>query len=154
VLADQGEAYRDGLRRQARVEGVLDLVEFDPIYRPVGALMNMVRQADVVLLPYDSSQQVTSGVLIEAVAAQRPVVATAFPHARELLGDGVGLVVPHRDPHAMAHAIRRVLTEPGLAEAMTERCARLAPALSWPAVAGSYRALAKSLLAAPAAVAP
>ena len=153
VLAVQGEAYRDGLRRQARNHGVLDLVEFDPAYREVGSLMNMVRQADVVLLPYDSSDQVTSGVLIEAVAAQRPVVATGFPHARELLADGVGLVVPHRDAQAMAHAVRRVLTEPGLAEAMTARCARLAPALSWTAVANSYRALATSLLAAPAAVA-
>ena len=154
VLADQGEAYRDGLRRQARTEGVSDLVEFDPTYRAVGPLMNMVRQADLVLLPYDSSQQVTSGVLIEAVAAQRPVVATAFPHARELLGDGAGLVVPHHDPEAMAHAICRVLTEPGLAEAMTARCAKLAPALTWPAVANGYRALAKSLLAVPVTVAP
>lgn len=115
--------------------------------------MNMVRQADVVLLPFDSSEQFNSGVLIEAVAAQRPVVATGFPHAREVLGGGAGLVVPHRDPQAMAHAIHRVLTEPGLAEAMTERCARLAPAFTWPAVAGSYRALAKSLLAARAEVA-
>lgn len=153
VLADQGEAYRDSLRCQARTQGVLDLVEFDPIYREVGALMNMVRRSDVVLLPYDSSQQVTSGVLIEAVAAQRPVIATGFPHARELLADGAGIVVAHRDPRAMAHAIRRVLTEPGLAASMTARCAALAPALTWTAVATSYRALAASLLAAPAAVA-
>ena len=67
-LAEQGEAYRERLRRQARAEDVPDLVEFDPTYRPVGALMNIVRQADVVLLPYDSAQQLTSGVLIEAVA--------------------------------------------------------------------------------------
>jgi len=153
VLAAQGEAYRDGLRRQARAGGVLDLVQFDPTYREVGALMHLVRQADVVLLPYDSSQQVTSGVLIEAVAARRPVVATAFPHARELLGGGAGIVVPHQDSQAIAHAIRRVLTEPGLAEGMTARCAALAPALTWTAVANSYRALAKSLLATPAAVA-
>ena len=153
VLAAQGEAYRDGLRRQARNQGVLDLVEFDPTYREAGSLMNMVRQADVVLLPYDSGRHVASAVLIEAVAAQRPVVATGFPHARELLAGGAGLVVPHRDAQAMADAIRRVLTEPGLAEAMTERCAKLAPALTWTAVANSYRALAKSLLAAPAAVA-
>ncbi|HZP49627.1 glycosyltransferase [Actinocrinis sp.] len=152
VLAVQGEAYRDSLRRQARAAGVLDLVEFDPTYREVGSLMNMVRQADVVLLPYESKDQVTSGVLIEAVAAQRPVVATEFPHARELLAGEAGLVVPHRDPRAMAHAIRRVLTEPGLAEAMTARCATLAPALTWSAVANSYRALAKTLLAATPAV--
>ncbi len=153
VLADQGEAYRDALRYQARAEGVLDLVEFDPTYREVGPLMDMVRQADVVLLPYDSDQQVTSGVLIEAVAAQRPVVATGFPHARELLAGGAGIVVAHRDPQAMADAIRRVLTEPGLAETMTARCAELTPALKWTAVADRYRALAKSLLAAPAKVA-
>lgn len=153
VLAAQGEAYRDGLRRQARNHGVLDLVEFDPTYREAGSLMNMVRQADVVLLPYDSGRHVASAVLIEAVAAQRPVVATGFPHARELLAGGAGLVVPHRDAQAMADAIRRVLTEPGLAEAMTERCAKLAPALTWTAVANSYRALAKSLLAASATIA-
>lgn len=153
VLAQQGEAYRDGLRRRAQAEGVSDLVEFDPVYREVGPLMEIVRQADVVLLPYDSSEQVTSGVLIEAVAAGRPVVATGFPHARELLGSGAGLVVAHRDPKAMAEAIRRVLTEPGLAESMRARCAELAPGLAWAAVADGYRALAKTLLAAPATVA-
>jgi glycosyltransferase involved in cell wall biosynthesis len=153
VLLRQGESYRESLRLQAKAQGVSDLVEFDPAYRAVGPLMDMVRQADVVLLPYDSSEQVTSGVLIEAVAAQRPVIATGFPHARELLGNGAGLVVPHRDPQAMAHAIRRVLTEPGLADTMAARCAELAPALKWTAVADRYRALAKSLLAAPARLA-
>jgi glycosyltransferase involved in cell wall biosynthesis len=153
VLLHQGETYRDGLRAQAQAAGVSDLVEFDPTYRAVGPLMDLVRQADVVLLPYDSSQQVTSGVLIEAVAAQRPVVATGFPHARELLGNGAGLVVPHRDPRAIAHAIRRVLTEPGLAHTMSSRCADLAPALHWTAVADSYRILTRTLLAAPVKVA-
>jgi glycosyltransferase involved in cell wall biosynthesis len=146
VVAEQGESYRDYLHRQARHSGVTNQVEFDPAYRPTESLTAMVRQADLVLLPYDSTEQVTSGVLIEAVAAQRPVVATAFPHARELLAGGVGLVVPHRDPPAMAQAIRRVLTEPGLAESMSARCAGLAPALSWNAIADSYRSLAKVLL--------
>jgi glycosyltransferase involved in cell wall biosynthesis len=36
VLAQQGEAYRDGLRRRARAEDVSDLVEFDPVYRALG----------------------------------------------------------------------------------------------------------------------
>jgi polysaccharide biosynthesis protein PslF len=153
VLLHQGETYRDGLRAQARAEGVFDLIEFDATYRAVGPLMDLVRQADVVLLPYDSCEQVTSGVLIEAIAAQRPVVATGFPHARELLGNGAGLVVAHRDPKAIAQALRRVLTEPGLAHTMSARCAGLAPALHWSAVAERYRTLAKSLLAVPAVVA-
>ncbi|GLZ36954.1 glycosyltransferase [Actinokineospora sp. NBRC 105648] len=146
VLAREGETYRDGLRERADAAGVGDLVEFDPTYLEVGALAELVSRADVVLLPYDSTEQVTSGVLIEAVAARVPVVATEFPHAVELLADGVGLLVPHRDPTAIAAALRRVLTEPGLATGMTERAERLAPELSWHAVADHYRAVADVLL--------
>ena len=59
--------------------------------------------------PYDSTDQVTSGVLVEAVAAGRPVVATR-PHAVEMLKDGGGILVPHQDPTAIADALRTVLT--------------------------------------------
>jgi len=108
----------------------------------------VVAQADVVLLPYDSREQVTSGVLIEAVAAGRPVVSTAFPHAVELLTDGPGLVVPQRDPAALAAALRRVLTEPGLARDLSAIASRRAPGLLWGAVATRYLRIAESLVAA------
>ena len=98
VAQRDGETYRDGLAQRARAAGVQDIVELDDRYLGVGELAELVQRADVVLLPYDSREQVTSGVLIEAVAAGRPVVSTAFPHAIELLADGTGLVVPQRDP--------------------------------------------------------
>ncbi|WP_201779936.1 glycosyltransferase [Lentzea aerocolonigenes] len=148
VLAHEGELYRGNLRDRAAAFGVADLVEFDPAYREADALAELVGQADVVLLPYDSSEQVTSGVLVEALAAGKPVVATEFPHAVELLADGGGLLVPHRDPVAIAAALRRVLTEPGLAAAMSDRSASLAPVLSWSSVADRYHRLAERLLAA------
>ena len=100
----------------------------------------------MVLLPYDSREQVTSGVLIEAVAAGKPVVSTAFPHAVELLSGGAGLLVDRQDPDAIAGALRRVLTDPGLEAAMTAEAERIAPDLLWPAVAGRYRRLAGALL--------
>ena len=56
-------------------------------------------------------------MLTEAVAAGKPVVSTAFPHAVELLSGGAGLLVPQRDPAALAAALRRVLTEDGLGRA-------------------------------------
>ena len=69
-------------------------VSFDGTYRDLGSLTELIRSADLVVLPYDSTDQVTSGVLVDAVAAGRPVVSTAFPHAVELLSSGAGLVVP------------------------------------------------------------
>jgi glycosyltransferase involved in cell wall biosynthesis len=148
VAHRDGESYRDGLVEQARSAGVEDLVEFDDHYLDAGELAELVQRADVVLLPYDSREQVTSGVLIEAVAARRPVVSTAFPHAIELLGDGTGLVVPQRDPAALESALRRVLSEPDLAAGMAEQAAQKAPELLWPAVADRYRRIAARVVAA------
>jgi glycosyltransferase involved in cell wall biosynthesis len=142
VAERQGEAYRQSLFARAAERDVGHLVEFDARYLDAKGLSGMVAQADVVLLPYDSREQVTSGVLVEALAAGKPVIATAFPHAVELLGGGAGLVVPHGDSAAMAGALRRVLTEPGLAARLGAAAAALAPQLLWPAVAESYRALA------------
>ena len=148
VVQRDGEAYRDGLAQRARDAGVHDIVELDGRYLSGAELAELVRQADVVLLPYDSREQVTSGVLIEAVAAGRPVVSTAFPHAIELLADGTGLVVPQRDPAALEVALRRVLSEPGLADDLAEQAARKAPELLWASVAGRYRTIATEAVAA------
>ena len=54
--------------------------------------------------------------------------------------------MPRRDPVALAAALRRVLTEPGLAESMGAEARRIAPALAWPAVAAQYAALGEELL--------
>ncbi len=146
VLEREGDAYRD---RLSALVGELELhasVSFDVRYLPGPALREIVREASVVLLPYDSREQVTSGVLTEAVAAGKPVVSTSFPHAVELLSGGAGLLVPQRDPGALAAALRRVLTEDGLAERMATTSRSLAPGLLWPAVAGEYLALGRFLL--------
>jgi polysaccharide biosynthesis protein PslF len=148
VALRQGDAYRDRLREQVRRAQLGPWVRFDGRYRDAAALADLVQAADVVLLPYDSTEQVTSGVLIEAVAAGKPVVATRFPHARELLAGGAGLVVPHRDPAAIAAALRSVLTRADLLTAMASAAAATAPGLLWPAVADQYRALADRLIRA------
>jgi glycosyltransferase involved in cell wall biosynthesis len=82
------------------------------------------------------------------VAARIPVVATAFPHAVELLTDGPGLLVPHRKPVALAAAIRRIVTKPALAATLLERNGHAGPALRWPAVAQRYHHLAATLVTA------
>jgi glycosyltransferase involved in cell wall biosynthesis len=144
VIEQHGDTYRDSLKALAADLGVADAVQWDDFYHDQASLSRLIRSADVVVLPYDSTEQVTSGVLIEAVGGGVPVVATAFPHAVELLTDGPGLLVPHRDAQALSAAVRRILTEPALA-------ARLAgltggPTLRWPAVADRYQSLAARLL--------
>ena len=147
VLAAQGEGYRFSLHSLARRLGVADRVHFDPGYRDWNSLRALVRSADVVLLPYESREQESSGVLVEALASGKPVVATAFPHAVELLSSGAGIVVPHGDIDAMSEALARVLFEPGVASAMRACARREARSLMWPAIGASYRDLISRVVA-------
>jgi glycosyltransferase involved in cell wall biosynthesis len=145
VLESHGEAYRDSLRRLADDLHVDHLLTFDASYRPTSALPDLIASASAVLLPYESDEQVTSGVLIEAVAAGRPVVATSFPHATELLAAGAGVTVPQRDPAAMADALRAILTRPDVAASMAAAARSASAGLTWPVVARGYRSLAERL---------
>ncbi|BBY36335.1 glycosyl transferase family 1 [Mycobacterium mantenii] len=147
VLAADGEAYRNARIDQALRSGVADSVCFDTDHRSVPMLTALLQSAAVVVLPYDSTDQVTSSALVDAIASGRPVVATAFPHAVELLASGAGIVVAHDDPDALACALRRVLTEPRLAGAMAAEARRLAPEVAWPTVARAYQRLAQRVLA-------
>jgi glycosyltransferase involved in cell wall biosynthesis len=146
VQAAQGDAYIESLVARVHDLGLDDVVEFDGRYLDSEALSMAVRQADLVLLPYESTEQVTSGVLVEAIAAGKPVIATAFPHAIELLGTDAGIVVPHGDPIAMTAALRKVFTDPALAASMAVEARQIGSTLHWPIIARRYHHMATKLV--------
>jgi polysaccharide biosynthesis protein PslF len=152
VLAAEGEAYREACIERARSTGVATAVGFDSIYRSTASLSALIQTSAAVVLPYDSTDQANSGVLVDALAAGRPVVATAFPHAVELLGSGAGVVVPHDDPEALTFALRRMLTDPRMTGDMAAEARRLAPSMGWPVVATAYLNLARRVVAERAAL--
>jgi polysaccharide biosynthesis protein PslF len=146
VLAMAGEPYHESLRATAASLGVGSHVEFDNAYYDTPSLLRRVCEADIVLLPYRSREQVVSGVLVEALAAGRPVVATRFPHAQELLSEGSGILVPHDDPAAIAAALHRLLTDPALAAHAAAVGRKQAQSFSWDAVGVRYVDLATEVL--------
>ncbi|WP_426324417.1 glycosyltransferase [Microbacterium sp. E-13] len=151
VLAHAGESYRTMLAGLADDLGVGSSVQIDGRYLDAPELAELIASADVVLLPYDSVDQATSGVLAEAVAAGVPVVATAFPHAVELLSSGAGTVVPHKNPDATARALREIITGTSVADRMREAALRETNETTWSAVADRYRAVTARLAAGRAA---
>lgn len=146
VYEREGDRYRNMLMDHARHHGVSDRVLFDSKYRTLDDLGALVAHSSMVVLPYDSTDQITSGVLVDALAAGRPVISTEFPHAVELLGNGTGLLVPHRNPAAMASAIRHVVTNPDDFKRMEERAEAVGLLHDWRSVAASYCALMSDLL--------
>ena len=146
VLEYEGESYRNSLQSLIGDLSLENSVKLWPEYLSSDALDNLVASSSIVVLPYDNSEQVTSGVLVEAVSAGRPIIATRFPHAVELLEGEVGALVPYRDPIAMSEAIRRILVDPRVAAEMSHRTSVIARAIQWPVVARQYMQLASSLM--------
>lgn len=150
VFRTLGTSYRAGLEDQAAALGIAGRVRFVERYLDDDELFRAVTDADVVVIPYDNSEQICSGVLIEAIAAGRPVVATGFPHAVEALADGAGAVTEH-DDGKMAEAIYRLLVDDDAYADATDAARRAAPALSWSAVAARYLEVAVQAIAATSA---
>jgi polysaccharide biosynthesis protein PslF len=107
-----------------------------------------LRSADVVVLPYDSTEQTSSGVLIEAVRAGVPVVATRFPQAVELERKGAVVTVPHRDPVALAAAVDDLVSDSVRRKEMVSAQQEVAGEADWCQVARSYLRLVDKALTA------
>ena len=146
ALTRHGETYRHRLMARTIDRDVARLVSFRVADLTGSELSAILGQADVVALPYAKSRAPsTSEVLADTMAAGKPVVATAFADAVQLLSDGAGIVVPHDDPAALADALRRVLTEPDLAARMGRRAIEIHPERAWSAVARRYQRLAQDV---------
>lgn len=142
-----GEAYREGLVDLVHRLGLDDVVEFDDRYLEAGELARLVRSADLVVLPYASVDQVTSGVLVEAISASKPVIATTFPHSVEVLSTGAGLLVDHGDSAGLRDAIRTAITDHEATARMTREAHRIAQDWYWPTIGRRYEQLFSSLAA-------
>jgi glycosyltransferase involved in cell wall biosynthesis len=78
-----------------------------------GDALRLFRAADAVVL--SSSWENLPHAVVEALAVGTPVVATAVGGVPEVVRDGEnGLLVPPRDADALAGALRRLVSEPGL----------------------------------------
>jgi glycosyltransferase involved in cell wall biosynthesis len=148
VLLEHGEQYRTRLIRLAEELGVASRVHFVNDYLDQKLLHGLIRKADIILLPYDSKDQVTSGVLTEAVVAGKPIISTRFPHAVELLSRGSGWLVEQGDAVGIAAGIHHLHTTPSAAEHMSQATAAMAKDFLWSAIADRYLRLAGSLAGA------
>ncbi|MES2390785.1 MAG: glycosyltransferase [Acidobacteriota bacterium] len=135
-----GSAEHEGVLRQAMAKhGVeQDVVIVAPCSsEQVGVWMGA---ADVVTLP--SYNEGCPNVVVEAVNAGRPVVATRVGGIPELMDDSLGRLIPARDAGALAQALDEVLGAEWDAEAISESRRR-----SWADVADEVEELLRDAVA-------
>lgn len=105
------------LREAAQRMGIADRVDFAGFVSPIQDAMAML---DVLAIP--SLHEGLPYTVLEAMAFGVPVVASRVGGLVEAIEDGVsGLLVPPRDPDALAAAIRRIQMNADEAESMRRR---------------------------------
>ena len=138
LVARDGESYRLGLERLAETRGVKEHVIFYNRFVSLDDLKEFIGATDIYLTPYLNEAQITSGTLAYVFGAGKAVVSTPYWHAQELLADGRGILVPFRDPQAIAEGVCTFLDDPVRLQQTREKAYQIGRSMIWPAVAQRY----------------
>ncbi|WP_343184557.1 glycosyltransferase [Anoxynatronum sibiricum] len=112
VKKHDGEEYRENLEKMVTELGLTQNVQFVNEFVDDDTMNLYLGAADLVILPYHSETQITSGVLSQAIGKGKAVIATPYLHARDALADGKGRLVNFKDPAGMAEAICELIEHP------------------------------------------
>ena len=131
LVRDQGEAYRKSLIARVRELGVEDHVVFLDQFVDQAMLLEFISMCDVYVTPYLNEAQMTSGTLAYSFGLGKPVVSTPYWHARELLADGRGILVPFGNAAAIGREIAELLTDDARRQAMCRRAYAVSRTMTW-----------------------
>ena len=138
VKEHDGETYRLMLESRARRLGVDSHMILHDRFVSQRELADVLSAADIYVTPYLKPEQIASGTLAYAVGSGRAVISTPYRYARELLADERGVLVPWRDPEAIAREVSELLGNDGKRLAMRERAREYGVGMQWPVVARRY----------------
>jgi glycosyltransferase involved in cell wall biosynthesis len=134
LVRDQGEAHREMLVERARELGVEDYVRFVDAFVEQEELLDMLQASDIYVTPYLNMAQVTSGTLSYAVAVGKPVISTPYVHARDILADDHGVLVPPGDAPALADAAIALLSDERRRDSLSRAAYERGRTMLWPQV--------------------
>jgi glycosyltransferase involved in cell wall biosynthesis len=134
----EGDRYRLQLEALAKELGVQASVVFHNRFVSPQEMASMVGSADIYITPYPREEQAVSGTLAYALGAGKAIISTPYWHAAELLRNGRGVLVPFKDPGAIAEMVIELLDNNEACQAMRERAYAYARKMVWSQVAQSY----------------
>jgi glycosyltransferase involved in cell wall biosynthesis len=144
LIRHQGEAYRESLSARVRELGMEDHVVLFNQFVDQATLLDFISMCDVYATPYLNEAQMTSGTLAYSFGLGKAVVSTPYSHAKELLEDGRGILVPFGDAKAIGSEIAALLTNDVRRHAMRKRAYAASRSMTWAQTAKCYLAAFES----------
>jgi glycosyltransferase involved in cell wall biosynthesis len=125
IVGEGNEAFKAYLREEIRKHGMEDRTTFEG-FVPLTNLAKHLRETDIFVFPstWDEPFSIT---LVAAMASGAAMIATRTGGTPEALTDGVeGILVPPRDPQALADAVLRLARDPTLRNVLGQAAAKRA----------------------------
>jgi glycosyltransferase involved in cell wall biosynthesis len=136
----EGERYREGLQALAEQLGVSSNLILNNRFVSAEELVEHVGAADIYITPYRQEAQVVSGTLAIALGAGKAIISTPYWHAKELLAEKRGVIVPFENPGAIAEAVLALMENDAERHAMRKRAYLHSRGTTWPKTARAYMA--------------
>ncbi|GHV88160.1 glycosyl transferase [Spirochaetia bacterium] len=138
LVRHEGETYRLWLQQLAADLHVEKHVLFRNRFVAPDELKEFLVMADIYITPYLYEEQITSGTLAYSFGIGNAIISTPYWHAAELLADGRGILVPFRDPAAIAKAVIHLASNEGERNTMRKNAFLSGREMTWPTVARKY----------------
>lgn len=138
LVRHEGEAYRERLGARVTALGIQGHVVFLDQFVDLPTLLGFISMCDVYVTPYLNEAQMTSGTLAYSFGLGKPVVSTPYWHARELLADGRGILVPFGDAAVTGREIAALLSDEPRRQAMRRRAYASSRPMTWERIAERY----------------
>ena len=138
LVRHQGEAYRDSLMARVKDLGIEGHVVFFNQFVDQATLLDFISMCDVYTTPYLNEAQMTSGTLAYSFGLGKAVVSTPYWHAKELLSDGCGILVPFGDAKALSVEITGLLMNDARRDSMRRRAYAASRSMTWAQTAKRY----------------
>lgn len=134
-------------QRAAHDHGIAESLRFLGHVESASTYRAVIRGARALVLP--SEWEAFGLVLLDAMAAGTPVIATAVGGVPEVLDQGrAGRLVPYGDPGALADALRATVDDPASTRRLADVGSRRVPLYDWSVAAERHRALYREVVGA------
>lgn len=147
VLTDEGEAYRDSLVDLTHRLHLDRNVLFIDRFVSNEELFDFLHLCDIYVIPYLGQKQISSGTLIYAMGAGKPIISTPFWYAEEMLAEGRGALFDFNDSEQLSGRIIHLLDNEAESATMARNAFALAEQCYWPNIGKQYIELLYTLVA-------
>src|SRR3990167_6824313 len=141
VRKREGEEYRNFLEEKIKELCLEKNVKFYNKYVKLHEIIRYLKATDIYISAGLDKNEITSGTLVYAMGAGRPVISTPFTHAKEIINSDRGRLAEFKSPDSFEEALLELIPNYQLRKRLELNSYHYSRQMTWPNVAIAYESI-------------